>query len=54
MKREVEAKKPKHSKEVEAELAALKRAALHARKVARVYGTPIWIMRDGKVVAVKP
>ena len=35
-------------------LPALRRAALVARKVARMYGTPIYIMRNGKVVAVKP
>jgi len=33
---------------------ALRRAAKAARKVARMYGTPIYIWRDGKVVALKP
>ncbi len=33
---------------------ALKRAGLAARKTARMYGTPIYILRDGKVVAEKP
>jgi hypothetical protein len=33
---------------------ALRRAAKVARKTARMYGTPIYIMRDGKIVAVKP
>ena len=33
---------------------ALRRAALAARKTARAYGTPIYIWRDGKVVAEKP
>jgi len=33
---------------------ALQRAALAARKTARMYGTPIYIWRDGKVVAEKP
>ena len=33
---------------------ALRRAALAARKTARMYGTPIYIWRDGKVVAEKP
>jgi hypothetical protein len=33
---------------------ALRRAALVARKTARMYGTPIYIWRDGKVVAEKP
>jgi len=27
---------------------------LAARKTARMYGTPIYIWRDGKVVAEKP
>ena len=33
---------------------ALRRAAKTARKTARAYGTPIYIWRDGKVVAEKP
>ena len=33
---------------------ALRQAALTARKIARMHGTPIYIWRDGKVVAVKP
>jgi len=33
---------------------ALQRAALTARKIARMHGTPIYIWRDGKVVAEKP
>jgi hypothetical protein len=33
---------------------ALRRAAKTARKTARMYGTPIYIWRDGKVVALKP
>lgn len=33
---------------------ALRRAAKAARKTARMYGTPIYIWRDGKVVAEKP
>jgi hypothetical protein len=33
---------------------ALRRAALVARKTARMHGTPIYIWRDGKVVAEKP
>jgi len=33
---------------------ALRRAAKTARKIARAYGTPIYVWRDGKVVAVKP
>ena len=33
---------------------ALRRARLTARKTARMYGTPIYFWRDGKVVAEKP
>jgi len=33
---------------------ALRLAAKDARKTARMYGTPIIIVRDGKVVAEKP
>jgi hypothetical protein len=33
---------------------ALRRAALVARKTARMYGTPIYILRNGKIVAEKP
>jgi hypothetical protein len=33
---------------------ALRRSAKVARKTAKMYGTPIYIWRDGKVVAEKP
>jgi hypothetical protein len=33
---------------------ALLRAGVEARKVARFYGTPIYIEKDGKIIAVKP
>jgi hypothetical protein len=33
---------------------ALRRAAKVARKIARMHGTPIYIWRNGKVVAEKP
>lgn len=33
---------------------ALRRAAKRARKTARMYGTPIYIWENGKVVAKKP
>jgi len=46
-------KKPKASLAVRAGR-ALRRAALDARKTARFYGTPIYVWRDGKVVAEKP
>ena len=32
----------------------MKLAALEARKVARQHGTPIYVWRKGKVVALKP
>lgn len=33
---------------------ALRRAAKQARKIAKMHGTPIYIWRDGKIVAEKP
>jgi len=33
---------------------ALRQAALAARKTARMYGTPIYFWKNGKVVAEKP
>jgi hypothetical protein len=33
---------------------ALKRSARVARKTARMHGTPIYVLRDGKIVAEKP
>ncbi len=33
---------------------ALKRSARTARRIARLHGTPVYIWRDGKVVAEKP
>jgi len=35
-------------------LRALRRSARAARKTARMYGTPIYIWKNGKVVAEKP
>jgi hypothetical protein len=32
----------------------LRRAARRAREIARRYDTPIYLWKDGKVVAVKP
>jgi len=32
----------------------LRRAALTARKIARMYGTPIYVWENGKVVAIDP
>ena len=33
---------------------ALRRAARRARETARMHGTPIYVLRKGKVVAIKP
>jgi hypothetical protein len=33
---------------------ALRRAAKDARKTARMYGTPLYLWEDGKVVAKEP
>jgi len=33
---------------------ALRRSARVARRTARAHGTPVYIWRDGKVVAEKP
>ena len=33
--------------------AALRQAAKTARKTARAHGTPIYVLQDGKVVAIK-
>jgi hypothetical protein len=33
---------------------ALRRAAKRARETARMYGTPVYVWRDGKIVADKP
>jgi hypothetical protein len=46
--------KPKPSEFALAVGRALRRSARVARKTARMYGTPIYVMRGGKVVAVKP
>ena len=33
---------------------ALRRAAKDARRTARMYGVPIYVWENGKVVAIKP
>jgi hypothetical protein len=33
---------------------ALRRSAAQARKVARRFGTPIYVERNGKIVAIRP
>jgi hypothetical protein len=38
--------------DIQRELAALRRAAVHARELAECTGTPCWIMRDWRIVDV--
>lgn len=45
-------KKP--SQKVQEITLALKRAAKEARRVAKMHGTKVWVMRDGKLVGIKP
>ena len=33
---------------------ALKRAAKEARRVARIHGTKVWVVKDGKIVGLDP
>ena len=33
---------------------ALRRSARRAREVARMHGTPIYVLKNGKIVALKP
>jgi len=33
---------------------ALRRAAKQAHRIAAAYGTPIWIEKNGKIIALKP
>ncbi len=33
---------------------SLRRAAKEARRIARMHGTPVYVMKNGKVVAEKP
>jgi len=47
--------RPKTSKEFSAAVGrALRRAAKVARKTARMHGTPIYVWKNGKVIAEKP
>jgi hypothetical protein len=47
-------KKKKTSEFTAAVGRALRRSARVARKTARAHGTPIYLWRDGKIVAEKP
>ena len=33
---------------------ALRRSAKKARQIARMYGTPVYVWKDGKIVGAKP
>ncbi len=33
---------------------AMKRAAKEARRLAKMHGTKVWYMRDGKLIGEKP
>lgn len=48
------AAKPKHDDFSRAVGRSLRRAAKEARRVARMYGTPVYVMKNGKIVAEKP
>ncbi len=39
---------------VDAVTKALKRAAKEARRIAKMHGTKVWVMQDGKLVGIKP
>jgi hypothetical protein len=43
-----------HAETTKAITRALRRSARRAREVARMHGTPIYVMKAGKVVAIKP
>ena len=47
-------KKPRPQSFAAAVGRALRRAGVTARKTARMHGTPIYVWKDGKVVAEKP
>ena len=54
MKSKQAEKQPKPSEFSLAVGRALRRAARQARETARKHGTPIYVSKDGKVVAIKP
>ena len=45
---------PKNRQRMDAVDRAMRAAARQARKIARMYGTPIYVWENGKVVAKKP
>lgn len=46
--------KPKHDEFSRAVGRALRRAGKEARRIARMHGTSVWVIKDGKIVAEKP
>ena len=54
MKSKPVAREPKPNEFSRAVGRALRRAAHRARETARKHGTPIYVMKDGKIVAIKP
>lgn len=47
-------KQPKQDDFSRAVSRSLRRAGKQARKVARMHGTPVYYLKDGKIVAEKP
>ncbi len=39
---------------IESVTRAMKRAAKEARRIARMHGTKVWVIKDGKLVGLKP
>ena len=33
---------------------AMRRAARQAHRIAAAYGTPVWVEKNGKIIALKP
>ena len=54
MKSKPVTKQPKQDEFTRAIGRALRRAARRARETARMHGTPIYVSKDGKIVAIKP
>lgn len=54
MKRKTRTKKSRSESFATGVGRALRRAAKDAQKTARMYGTPLYVWEDGKVVAKKP
>ena len=48
------APRPVQDKETSVITKALKRAAKEARRIAKMHGTKVWVMQDGKLVGIKP